>query len=312
MRTERVTPGSLLYTNNPAWLLGRDGGQKLLNLGHAEARQWLTDHVDAMLTREGIDFYRQDFNMDPLPYWRANDATDRQGVTEIRHVEGYLAWWDELRRRHPGLRIDSCASGGRRNDLETLRRAVPLLRSDYQAFDGNPAFAPGNQGHTYGLSSWIPYYGQGVYFTDRDFVYSVRSYLSPAFGLCADVRKPGVDWVLIRRLADQWRQVADCFLGDFYPLTSYQLNEELWLAWQFDLPERGQGMVQAFRRAQSFYESARIKLRGLDAQARYLVSDLDRPETSQPFTGEELMARGLPMVVPGQPAAMVLVYRKTN
>ena len=73
--------------------------------------------------------------------------------------------------------------GGRRNDLETLRRAVPLLRSDYQAFDGNPAYAPGNQGHTYGLSSWIPYYGQGVYFTDRDYVYSVRSYLSPAFGM---------------------------------------------------------------------------------------------------------------------------------
>ena len=179
---ERVTPGTFLYTNNPAWLLGRDGEQKLLNLGNPEARRWLTDHVDAMLTREGIDFYRQDFNIDPLAYWRANDAPDRQGITEMRHVEGYLAYWDELRRRHPGLLIDSCASGGRRNDLETLRRAVPLLRSDYQAFDGNPAFAPGNQGHTYGLSSWIPYYGQGVYFTDRDFVYSVRSYLSPAFG----------------------------------------------------------------------------------------------------------------------------------
>ena len=136
-----------------------------------------------MLTREGIDLYRQDFNIDPLAYWRANDAPDRQGLTEMRHVEGYLAYWDELRRRHPGLLIDSCASGGRRNDLETLRRAVPLLRSDYQAFDGNPAYAPGNQGHTYGLSSWIPYYGQGVYFTDRDYVYSVRSYLSPAFGI---------------------------------------------------------------------------------------------------------------------------------
>ena len=149
-----------------------------------------------MLTREGIDLYRQDFNIDPLAYWRANDTPDRQGLTEMRHVEGYLAYWDELRRRHPGLLIDTCASGGRRNDLETLRRALPLLRSDYQAFDGNPAFALGNQGHTYGLSSWIPYYGQGVYFTDRDYVYSVRSYLSPAFGICADVRKPGVDWPL--------------------------------------------------------------------------------------------------------------------
>jgi len=309
---ERVTPGTFLYTNNPAWLLGRDGEQKLLNLGNADARQWLTDHVDKLLTEQGIDLYRQDFNMDPLPYWRANDQPDRQGITEIRHIEGYLAYWDELRRRHPGLLIDSCASGGRRNDLETLRRAVPLLRSDYQSMDGNPAYALGNQGHTYGLSSWIPYYGQGVYFTDRDYVYSVRSLLSPAFGMCADVRKPGVDWALIRRLADQWRQVADCFLGDFYPLTSYQLDEELWLAWQFDMPESGKGMVQVFRRAGSSYESARFKLRNLDPNARYRVTNLDAPDAIQEFTGRELMEPGLLVAAPGQPSATILIYQVLN
>ena len=286
--------------------------QKLLNLGNPDARRWLTDHVDAMLTREGIDFYRQDFNIDPLGYWRDNDAPDRQGLTEMRHVEGYLAYWDELRRRHPGLPIDSCASGGRRNDLETLRRAVPLLRSDYQSFDGNPAYAPGNQGHTYGLSSWIPYYGQGVYFTDRDFVYSVRSYLSPAFGICADVRKPGVDWALIRRLADQWRQVADCFLGDFYPLTSYQLNEELWLAWQFDLPEQSRGMVQVFRRAGSHYESARFKLRNLNPAATYVVTDLDQPATPQELSGRELLDHGLLISAPEQPSARLITYQQSN
>ena len=74
-------------------------------------------------------------------------------MTENLHVQGYLAYWDALRRRHPGMLIDSCASGGRRNDIETLRRAVPLLRSDYQAFDGNPVYALGNQCQTYGLSS---------------------------------------------------------------------------------------------------------------------------------------------------------------
>jgi len=54
-------------------------------------------------------------------------------MTENLYVQGYLAYWDGLLQQHPGMLIDSCASGGRRNDLETLRRAVPLLRSDYQA-----------------------------------------------------------------------------------------------------------------------------------------------------------------------------------
>jgi len=305
---ERVTPGTWLYTNNPAWLLGPDGQQKLLNLGNDQARQWLTDHVDALLTQQGIDLYRQDFNIDPLAYWRANDGPDRQGMTEIRHIEGYLAYWDELRRRHPGMLIDSCASGGRRNDLETLRRAVPLLRSDYQAFDGSPAYAPGNQGHTYGLSSWIPYYGQGVYYSERQFVYSARSYMSPAYGVACDVRKPGADWPLIRRVVEQWRQVAPCYLGDFYPLTPYRLEDDVWLAWQFDLPERGEGMVQAFRRANSPYEVSRLKLCGLDAVARYRVTDLDT-SASKEIVGRELMETGIQVSLPDRSSAALLVYQ---
>ncbi|MFA6112327.1 MAG: glycoside hydrolase family 36 protein, partial [Candidatus Latescibacterota bacterium] len=127
---ERVMPGTWLAQTHPEWLLGSREGTMLLNLGDPAARAWLTEHVDRMIGEQGITLYRQDFNMDPLPYWRDNDAPDRQGMTENLHVQGYLAYWDELRRRHPDMLIDSCASGGRRNDLETLRRAVPLLRSD--------------------------------------------------------------------------------------------------------------------------------------------------------------------------------------
>jgi alpha-galactosidase len=308
---ERVAPGTWLYENHPDWLLGRDGETKLLNLGNDTARQWLTDHISDLITKQGIDFYRQDFNMDPLAYWRATDSTNRQGITEIHHVEGYLAYWDDLRRRHPGLRIDSCASGGRRNDLETLRRAVPLLRSDYQSFQGDPAYAPGNQGHTYGLSSWIPYYGQGAYYTDQQLVYSVRSYLSPAFGFCADIRKPGIDWALVRRIAEHWRRVAHLFLGDYYPLTPYSLDPTLWLAWQFDVPEQGEGMVQGFRRAESIYEVARFKLRGLDPGARYVVTNLDSGE-AQTLAGRELLETGLPVAIKDQPGDAVITYARVK
>jgi len=68
----------------------------LFNLGNDTARLWLTDHISGLIAKEGIDLYRQDFNMDPLPTGGAADAADRQGITEIRHVQGYLAYWDEL------------------------------------------------------------------------------------------------------------------------------------------------------------------------------------------------------------------------
>ena len=247
--------------------------------------------------------------MDPLAYWRAADAPDRQGITEIRHVEGYLAYWDELRRRHPGMLIDSCASGGRRNDLETLRRAIPLLRSDYQSFAGDPQYALGNQCHTYGLSSWVPYYGQGVYYSNDDLIYSVRSHYCPAFGFCTDVRKEGTDWAHFRRVVDDWRKLAPCLLGDFYPLTPYSLADDVWIAWQFDRPESGEGIVQAFRRRESIYLAAHFRLQGLDPDASYALTNIDVPGTTV-MTGRELADVGLPVAIDQQPGAVVIMYKK--
>ena len=308
---ERVAPGTWLYEQRSDWLLGNDGGQKLLNLGNSEARAWLVDHIDKLIVEQGIDLYRQDFNMAPLGSWRAADAEDRQGLTEIRHVEGYLAYWDELRRRHPGMLIDSCASGGRRNDLETMRRAVPLLRSDYQSFNGDPSFAPGNQCHTYGLAAWLPYFGTGTYYTKQSPLYAARSYFCPAFGFCADVRRNDIDWEIYRRLEDDWRSVAPYMLGDFYPLTPYSLDEGVWIAWQFHRVDLDGGVVQVFRRKESIYESARLRLHGLEPKGRYELDDIDTPGTSE-MTGHDLAKIGLPVANEDRPSATIIRYRRVD
>jgi alpha-galactosidase len=293
---ERVTAGTWLAAKHPEWIIGGAGGG-LLDLGKPEARFWLTEHVDRLLAEQGIDLYRQDFNMDPLDHWRRSDAEDRQGITEIRHVEGYLAYWDELRRRHPRMLIDSCASGGRRNDLETLRRAVPLLRSDYII---EPV---GNQCHTYGIAFWMPFFGTGTGALDT---YMLRSVLSPHFTACFDMRQ-NLDFELARRVLGQWRKFAKHYFGDYYPLTPYSLGHDAWMAWQFDRPELGEGVVQAFRRAESVYRAAEFKLRGLDPEAAYAVTDLDAPEP-RTISGRELLEKGLVVDLPQRPSAAVIVY----
>jgi alpha-galactosidase len=296
---ERVTPGTWLYENHPEWLLGTDGW-KLLNLGNPEARTWVTDHVDKLIIEQGIDLYRSDFNIDPLGFWRNNDDEDRQGITEIRYVEGFLEYWSELRRRHPGMLIDTCASGGRRNDLETLRRSVPLLRSDY-------IFEPiGQQCHTYGIAQWIPFQGTGIIHTDS---YNFRSCMNPHLTACWDMRRDDLDYESIRRLYGQWREIGKYYTGDFYPLTPYSLENNVWMAWQFNRSDIGEGMVQAFRRADSFYESARLKLHGLDPDANYTITNFDFPDKTS-MTGKELMEKGLPVTIADQPGAVVITYQK--
>lgn len=300
---ERVTPGTWLYDTHPEWLLGEDGGQKLLDLGNPDAWRWLVDHTGALLTSQGIDLYRQDFNMDPLTHWRNADAPDRQGITEIRHVTGYLAFWDELLRRRPGLRIDTCASGGRRNDLETLRRAVPLWRSDYIL---EPT---GTQGCTYGISSWIPFHGTGVKEADP---YRFRSMMTPYPNCLWDARRTDLDYHEFRRLTAQWIAVAPNYAGDFYPLTPYSLANDVWMAWQFDRPETGEGMVQIFRRDACIFRAADLVLRGLDPDARYRITNLDEPAAVFEMTGANLLEHGLPVEISASPGALVFTYQRVE
>jgi alpha-galactosidase len=311
---ERVAAGTWLSQNHPEWILGGAAGG-LLNLGNPEAQKWLTDHIDKLLTDQGIDTYRQDFNMDPLDYWRRNDAPDRQGITEIRHVEGLLAFWDELRRRHPDMLIDTCASGGRRVDVETLRRAVPLWRSDY-------AFEPvGHQCQTYGLSMWVPYHGTGtVAYSGAPYYgggatpvqpYAFWSNAAPSLGSGIDLRVKEIDYAALRKLLAEWRETCKYYYGDFYPLTPYTLDATAWMAWQFDHPDLGEGMVQAFRRAESFYESARFRLRGLSPDVKYQVTNLDEPAPVV-LTGRELMETGLLVALKDQASAAVIVYKATK
>jgi alpha-galactosidase len=302
---ERVTPGTWLYQNHPEWLLGRDGEQKLLDLGNPDARQWVVGHVEKIMADEGVDIYRQDFNFAPLGYWRANDAPDRQGITEIRHVTGYLAFWDELRRRHPGLLIDTCASGGRRNDLETLRRSVPLHKSDMEYPN-----LTAKQTQLYGIASWVPYFGAPVYPAGRVDVYGFRSGIAPMTGLGYDSRTDDLDYALLRRLVGEWRRVAPILLhGDYYPLGSWSAANDVWMAWQFDWPSNNQGLIEAFRRPDSPYESARFRLRGLDRDADYELVNADH-QTTTTMSGRELMETGLLLTLKGRPSAALITYSR--
>ncbi len=311
---ERVAEGTWLTQNHPEWIFGGTKGG-LLNLGNDEARMWLTEHVDKLITEQGIDLYRQDFNMDPLKFWRDNDAEDRQGITEIKHVTGYLAYWDELRKRHPDMLIDSCASGGRRNDLETMRRAVPLWRSDY-------AFEPvGHQCMTYGISQWLPFHGTGtVACINAGYYgggwtpvepYAFWSNVAPSTGCGFDMRVKNLDYEALRKLFNAWRGINANYYGDYYPLTKWSMDKDVWMAWQFDRPEAGEGMVQVFRRAESIFTGATLPLHGLDQAAQYEVTDVMTSEVAK-YSGEELTKKGLPVRLTERPQALVLAYKKTG
>lgn len=335
---ERVSPCSL-WRDHPEWLLVlrpedrkfRLGGvvgspqfvieeaernqiredDRLFNLGNPEAQRFLTDYMSTCIADWGIDLFRLDFNISPILFWRTADAPDRQGITENKYVCGLLAFFDTLLARHPHLLIDSCASGGRRIDLETLRRTVVYTRSDYWCVSST-----GDQCQTAGIASWVPHY---MCAAKLDNQYNFRSNIAPSLGVRFPPDFEKTDWALFRQRLAEWRSLADYYYGDYYPLSAWNNREDGWLAWQFNRPEQGDGIVQAFRRSDCGEASQTLPLRGLDPAATYEVTNLDEDGStkvsggSTPLsTGKDLMEKGLTVEIKDKPGAAVIVYRRRS
>jgi len=306
---ERVFKGTPWHREHRAWLLDLGHDSCLLNLGNPAARRFLTDFVSAKVKEFGLGCYRQDFNIDPLEFWRKNDPPDRQGITEIRYIEGLYAFWDELLTRHPDLIIDNCASGGRRIDLETVGRATPFWRTD------GPRDPIAHQCHSYGLLAWVPLSAtsQDRARDDYEFRSSMCSGLCLNWWVAGDVPAARIppdfpfDWA--KRTLAQYLKLRPLWYGEFYPLTAYSQARDVWMAYQLHRPDLGQGLVVALRRPDSPYESARFPLRGLDEATVYQVTNLDTGQ-KHAVAGGDLCRDGIEVVIPARPASALWLYER--
>ena len=304
---ERVTPTSMIARQHPEWVLPgqkRDGHVRgsLFNLGLPEARAWLTDFLSQCIRDWGVDIYRNDFNISPLPFWQALDQPDRQGMAEIRYVEGLYQWWDDMRARNPGLLIDNCASGGRRIDLETIQRSFPLWRNDEGgAYKAKPVL---NQTLSAGLSLYVPLHASGAWGLDR---YSFRSVATTGVSFCMNTRTGNFPAGEAKPLIAELKSLRPLYLGDYYPLTEIAPGDSRWCAWQFDRPEIGQGFAVFFRRSHSQDAALAVDLHGLDPGARYQVDWVDTGRTAT-LLGSELARLRVEIASPA--ASSLVKYRK--
>lgn len=302
---ERVTRGTLFASQDPEWLIKLPGNSNFLfNLGNEMARIWLTDYISDFLKKEGIDCYRQDFNFDPMPYWEANDKPDRSGISEIRHIEGLYAFWDTLLERFPNLLIDNCASGGRRIDLETISRSSPLWRTDYQY--GEP---DGAQCHTYGLNFYLPLHGTGNFTISP---YHFRSDMSASMVINWDINSREHSQSELQKYFSEFKILRPYYYSDYYPLTSkdQMTSDNVWLAYQQNRTENGDGIIMAFRRKTCAYESVIVKLRGIDPKLSYELTDEDT-QTKTVVSGERLIS-GYELTQKNKPGSLLIWYKKSS
>ena len=130
---EMVHLDSNLARTHPEWLMGTEHGpgpasrhQHVLDLGHPEAYAHVLGQISALVAEYAIDFIKWDHNR-PLV-----DAGHGPAYTPGVHLQTRAVYrmMDELKRRHPGLEIESCCGGGGRVDLGVLERTDRVWVSD--------------------------------------------------------------------------------------------------------------------------------------------------------------------------------------
>ena len=128
---EMVNADSDLYRAHPDWILHSGGRvppefrtQQVLDLAHPGAFEHVFNQVNAILSEYDIAYIKWDHN-------RVLTEASHLGQAAVRkQVHAIYRMFDQLKAAHPGLEIESCASGGGRIDLGMGEHADRFWTSD--------------------------------------------------------------------------------------------------------------------------------------------------------------------------------------
>lgn len=318
---ERVHFGTYLAREHPEWVIkvakgsGWELNRGLFNLGLPEAREYMTKYLEAVIKEYGLDCLRIDYNIDPGPFWKLLDSQnpERAGMAEIRYVEGLYQMWDDILAAFPHLYIDNCASGGRRIDLETSARSLPLWRTDGTGFPlMNLDFdqsALQNQLMTAGLDRYVPFSTSGQMGATP---YLFRSGFNAGIAFGEDVRPAGYPREELKQAIAEGKRIRKYYFGNFYPLNEVTTSPEDWCVMQYHRTAEQDGIVMAFRRHLSPYDSYDLALHEIEPKVEYEVTFYPAysPSKTTVIKGAELQR--LKVEIADRPGSLLVEYKRIH
>jgi alpha-galactosidase len=248
---EMVNPDSELYRSHPDWVINFPTrsrtlarNQLILNLARTDVQKYIIDVLDKLLTKYNIAFIKWDMNRGASePGWPEAPGDPRE--LWVRYVTGVYHVWGELRKRHPKVIWQSCASGGGRADFGILHLADQIWTSDNTE-------ATSRLNIQEGFSQYLPAVTMEAWVTDADdgFVpLEFRFHVS----MCGSLGVGGnllhwsdSDCELARRCIAQYKEIRPVIqYGDQYRLISAQKNA--YSAVQYVSQDKTESVLFAFR-----------------------------------------------------------------
>ena len=128
---EMVNPDSDLFRAHPEWILHEGDRtpplwrhQLVLDLGHEDAYKHVLEQTSSVLAAHNIVYIKWDHNRVLV------DAGHLGAAGVRRQTQAIYRLFAELKKRHAGLEIESCASGGARIDLGVIDLVDRFWTSD--------------------------------------------------------------------------------------------------------------------------------------------------------------------------------------
>ena len=308
------------YNYKREWVLSDHGDNNcyLNNLGNRDCLEWTLDRILTTMEENNIYLYREDFNFDPGIFWSIGDGYEgenRVGITENLYMQGHYELFDRIiawgAKNGKATYVDSCASGGGRNDLETIRRSVPFLRSDSDRTTIELRLAM-----TTRLVRWLPYTGASTKESANQLtvggmdIYVLRASMLPFFHYGAEWyhSKDSIDWATLRQGQAEWKELSKYFYADFYVLTPFRgtTDNTVWTAYEYFDAKSDSGAIQAFRGVKNDEEVYKVQVKGVNPNAYYNLRDIDGVNSYTKIKGSALM-KGLPIYAEN-PRTAITIY----
>ena len=295
---ERAHEATQLYRDHPEWFFARDKDTPEkhchLNLALPEVQDYLIEMVGTWIKRLDIRWTRWDYNINPHLFWQRTDPT---GKIQFAYMKGLYRVLDTLISEYPNWTVEGCASGGRRLDIGTMRRAHTFWFSDqshdpflcrYMQARAN-RFLPGHL-----LNSSV-----AVDLNHGDEGFDDTAVLSRMLGkLAFDGDIASWSAPLTSRMArwvKEFKAVRHLMVQDFYQLLPLPTTIEDWDAVEFVDYWGKEAVLFVFRGAGTI-NRINIPLQGLSRNHRYQINLRPEGETCS-MDGKELLENGLPVLL---------------
>lgn len=303
---EMVNPKAQLYQDHPDWIYHYETRvsdtsrvQYVLNVTKPEVREFIYNMLDNLLTKYDIDYIKWDAN-------RPISQTGPQRDIWYKHIQTVYDIVRELKKKHPQVLFEACASGGGRIDYGILS-----IFDDFWTSDNTDAYDRLYIQDAY--SRIYPIKAMRAWVTDCPNFLSGRviplkfryhSAMMGSLGIGCNILKfTDEETELSKDMIRQYKEIRPIVQeGDFYRLDNPSANEYF----LYEYLRGDQGLIFAFLpQSKVGHRGTTIRLRGLEEQAMYTLHTAQGDVTK---SGAYLMYHGIEVKLTGDYASTIIPF----